>query len=148
MTKRERNRLFVSILLPFFVCDVMNAQNLFMKVDTLSDVIVQIKLPPEYKKKKYAYDEGVFIDYYYSNGSVITLFQGAMQKTPLYSNEPNCILQSVDTINGEISCQGFINGKAWREDRRDNIHILYMNVPAAEKELFDHIIESVLIVNE
>ena len=119
-----------------------------MNIDTLSDVIVQIKLPPKYKKKKYVYDEGVFIDYYYSNGSLITLFQGAMQKTPLYTNEPNCMLQSIDTISGKISYQGFINDKLWHENRIDNLHVLYMNVSTVEKELFDHIMESVLILNK
>lgn len=146
--EREKNRLFVSILLSFFLCNIINAQNLSMNIDTLSDVIVQIKLPPKYKKKKYVYDEGVFIDYYYSNGSLITLFQGAMQKTPLYTNETNCILQSIDTINGKISYQGFINDKLWHENRIDNLHVLYMNVSTVEKELFDHIMESVLILNK
>lgn len=148
MIQEKKNKLFVVIILFLVLCDVINAQSLCTEIDTISNLITQIELPSKYKKKKYFYDEGTFIDYYYPNGSIITLFKGALQKTPLYSNEPNCVLQSIDTINGRISYQGFIKNKVWHENKIHDLHILYMNVPAIEKEIFDHSIESVLILSK
>lgn len=144
----RRNRLLVMAILLCVLCRVANAQALTTEVDTLSDTIVKMELPSAYKKSKFMYDEGVFIDYCYSGGAVITLFKGALQHTPLYSNEPDCLLQSADTVHDRVSYRGIAGSRVWREMKIGSLHVFYTNVLPVEKNLFDQCLESISIQSD
>lgn len=110
--------------------------------------IVKMELPPVYRKSKFMYEEGVFIDYSYPNGAVISLFKGALQNTPLYSNNPDCLLQSTDTIHDSISYRGVVGNRIWHEMKAGSLHVLYIGVPPAEKDRFDQCLESISIQSD
>ena len=120
MTKRN-NILLLVIALLFSNCLWVNAQeysdiSMCIEVDTLSTSSIRIELPCGYKKRIYNYEEGKFIDYFYNDGSIITLFKGALQKTPLLANNEYYITNRIDTLNNKVIIRGTMNGKVWRED--------------------------------
>ena len=146
MMRRKKNRIVILGLLLFLSNNILKAQNMNIEIDTLSDIIVKMKLPLNYKKNTYHYEEGTFIDFYYPNGAIISLFKGALHNTPLYSNDPQCILLSTDTIGNRIFHDGRIYNEVWHESKLKNLHVLYTNVPTTEKEQFDKSIESVSVI--
>lgn len=143
-----RNRLLLLAALSCVLCMAANAQALTTVVDTLSGTIVKMELPSAYKKNRFVYEEGVFIDYCYPGGAVFTLFKGALQHTPLYSNEPDCLLQSADTVSGRVSYRGIVGSRVWREMKIGSLHVFYVNVLPAEKDLFDQCLDSLSIQSD
>ena len=143
---KEISRTLLTIALLFFMTDIINAQCYKIEIDTLYDSIVKIELPFRYRKKKQFYEEGAFIDFYYSNGAIVTIFKGALQHTPLYLNNRKCKLLSTDTINNKISYQGVKGDRFWHEIKINDLHIVYLNVPLVDKLQFDKCLESISIV--
>lgn len=113
--------------------------------DTLLNSIVQIKLPCDFKKKIHVYEEGKFIDYYYKDGTTITLFKGALQGTPLLSSEAGYSIQKQDTTQNRIITIGEKDGKAWREDAIEGVRIYYNRISPENKHLFDAVLDSLFI---
>ena len=50
---------------------------------SLGEKYVILTIPELYKKKVLNYDEGIFVDLLFKDGSIITLFKGTNQKLPL-----------------------------------------------------------------
>ncbi len=149
MTERN-NMLLLVIALLFSSCLWTNAQeysnvNMCVEVDTLSSSFIRIELPCGYKKRIYNYEEGKFIDYFYNDGSIVTLFKGALQKTPLLANNKYYDINRIDTLNGKVIIRGTINDKVWREDSFEGIRVYYEKVPMDKMNLFDNILNSLLV---
>lgn len=108
MTERNNMLLLVITLLLFSNCLWTNAQeysniSMCVEVDTFSSSFIRIELACGYKKRIYNYEEGKFIDYFYNDGSIITLFKGALQKTPLLSNNKCYDINRIDTLMVRLS---------------------------------------------
>jgi len=130
------------LLLMFSSC--LKAQS--NRVDTviLGNRQVTINLPEPYKKKVCNYDEGIFIDYVFQNGSIITLFRGANQKLPLLSPQQGYTPIKKKQINStRISMIGKKESRYWREDILGEIRILYDKVPMEDKTKYDAILDSI-----
>lgn len=113
--------------------------------DTLLNSVVEIKLPCNYRKKVHVYEEGIFIDYYYKSGAIITLFKGALQAIPLLSSEAGYFLQRGDTIQNRITIIGQKDNKAWREDAIGGLRICYDGVSPEKKDIFDTVLDSLFV---
>ncbi len=149
MIKRN-NILLLGIALLFSNYFWINAQenkniSMCVEVDTFSTSLIRIELPCGYKKRIHNYEEGKFIDYYYNNGSIITLFKGALQKTPLLANSKCYIVSRTDTLGGKIIIRGTINDKVWREDSFEGIRACYEKVPIDKMNIFDNILDSLSV---
>lgn len=149
MIKGEKNKRIIVGFLLIFSLGKIDAQSLnedySLRTDTVFNSVVSVNLPLGYKQIKTFYDEGVFIDYYYADGSILTLFAGALHKTPLLSLNPKYNIQAVDTIGARISYKGNVGRKKWREDAIENLHIYYDNVPIEKEQVFNRVLESIVI---
>jgi len=148
MIVEKRNRLLVILLFAF--CNrIGNAQNLDQQIctstDTIFNSIISLELPCKYKKQVFLYDEGMFIDFHYPDGSMITLFKGALQKSPLFMEDSEHLVQSVDSLNGKVSYKGIIRDRVWREDKISGLYIYYNNVPTEKKFLFEQVLDRLSI---
>ena len=52
MMRRKKNRIVILGLLLFLSNNILKAQNMNIEIDTLSDIIVKMKLPLNYKKTR------------------------------------------------------------------------------------------------
>lgn len=115
MIKGEKNKRIIVGFLLISSLGKIDAQSLnedySLRTDTVFNSVVSVNLPLGYKQIKTFYDEGVFIDYYYTDGSILTLFAGALHKTPLLSLNPKYNIQAVDTIGARISYKGNVGRK-------------------------------------
>lgn len=123
-----------------------NNTPLCVEVDTLSALLIRIELPCGYKKSIYNYEEGKFIDYSYKDGSIITLFKGALQKMPLLSNDQCYIIDKTDTLSNKTIIRGTRNDKFWREDSFEGVRVYYENVPIDKMDLFDKVLDNLFFL--
>lgn len=113
--------------------------------DTLISKSVTITLYGKYKRNVTKYDEGIFIDYSFQDGSSLTLFQGALQKIPLLSNTEGYRLLQIDTIKKRIIHRGEVEAKVWREDQLEGIRIYYDKVPLNKRSLYEYVLNSICV---
>lgn len=149
MIEKKRNKTLIIVFLLTCCSGFAHAQSLnesfATKSDTILDYIVTIDLPSGYKQKTTVYDEGKFVDFYYPDGSILTLFRGGVHKIPLFSLSSKHHVISVDTIGNRISYKGYIENKRWREDKIRNLHVYYNNVSIEKERMFDQALESIVI---
>lgn len=117
-----------------------------VEVDTLLTSLIRIELPCGYKKSIYNFEEGKFIDYSYKDGSIITLFKGALQKTPLLANDQCYIVDRTDTLSNKIIIRGTRNDKVWREDSFEGIRVYYEKVPIDKMNIFDKVLDNLSVL--
>jgi len=143
--KTTKIHLLLSIYSFLIFTDVL-AQS--FKTDTieLGNKQLSINLPLIHKKNVSNYDEGIFVDYIFKNGAIITFFNGVNQKLPLLDKERGYKPEKRKIIKNRSSSVGILNGKCWREDSYDSIRILYDNVSPSECKMFDYILDSVSIL--
>lgn len=114
---------------------------------SLGEKYVILTIPELYKKKVLNYDEGIFVDLLFKDGSIITLFKGTNQKLPLlnktngYNPDKKVILFKKEGV----SLQGVSDNICWREDSVYDIRILYDRVPIMKKNVYDSILDSIVI---
>lgn len=141
----------VYILLNVFLClMIVKASAQSFKTDTivLGNKQLLINLPIKHKKYVTNYDEGIFIDYIFKNGAVVTLFNGSNQKIPLLDKERGYYPSNKKMVNNRSSIIGILEGKCWREDSCGCIRLFYKNVNPTECHLFDYILDSISIQKE
>lgn len=118
-----------------------------IQIDSLYPYKVEMKMSLKvFKKKVFNYEEGQFIDYYFADSSIVTLFKGAMQSLPLLPKEDGYIIESTSSLNNIVSLKGIKEGRYWREDILPHgIRALYYNVPFEKKCIYDLILDSIFI---
>lgn len=126
----------------------VSAQSLKTDTVQVGESRLSINLPLRRKKNITNYEEGIFIDYIFKNGAIITLFSGSNQKLPLLDKEKGYFPTIKKEVKHGISTMGMLNGKYWREDSCDCIRILYDNVGSEERRIFDYILDSIHIIKE
>lgn len=114
-----------------------------LEVDTFFSTVIELQLPFGCKKQTFYYDEGKFVDYIYQDGSLITVFKGALHTTPLLSTDEGYVTQSIDTLNHKIIVKGIVGDRVWREDTFEGLIIHYDNVPIEKKTFFDKSLDSI-----
>jgi hypothetical protein len=122
---------------------------LILVKDTLSNIQIEFKIDNnKFKRKVTNYEEGKFIDYYFENSSIITLFKGSNQKIPLLSVDEGYKVIKCEKKNNRTICQGRKDGKYWREDVFINeIIVCYDNVESAKKDYYDKVLDSIFLIN-
>ena len=123
----------------------LKAQDLVCDTSLLGIKKVTLILPQKYKKKVFNYDEGIFIDYYFQHGEVITLFSGANQRIPILNYLDGYVPNVRKQDKNMQSIRGIRNNKGWREDSISSIRILYNNVSLNRIATFDLILDSMII---
>lgn len=144
----EKRNSIILILLVFYGNNILaqlpiKGQNTV--TDTLISKCITMDLPGKYKRIITKYDEGIFVDYLFQDGASLTIFQGALQNTPLLLKVKGYHPQQIDTINKKIIHRGELNNKIWREDQLEGIRIYYDKVPFNKKTLYDCILNEICI---
>lgn len=130
----------IVILLFCGMCSLDSMGQFYRDTSRLGNEYVSILVVRPFRKYIQSYDEGRFIDYYFPKDSCfVTLFSGALQKTPLLEYP----IEVKRNINGKMTLEGKFEGKYWREDQLEGGIIIYYNhVPAFRKKDFDLMLDS------
>lgn len=142
---KRNNIKFLLICIGVFSFLYIHAQQYCTDREQFSSFITKINLLCDYNKNIFKYEEGKFIDYYYADSSVVTIFVGAMQKLPILSSDLGYYPQSIDTLENRIIIKGVKNNKCWREDSFNGVRILYDRVTMERQDIYDAILNSFLI---
>lgn len=142
-----KKRLVPFLFLLFFSLQIdLYAQPYLTLIDTLSNIQIELKIDNnKFKRKVTNYEEGKFIDYYFKDSSIITLFKGSNQKIPLLSTDDGYKVIKCEKKDDRTIRQGLKNRKYWREDIFINgIIICYDNVEPIKKDYYNKILDSIL----
>lgn len=111
--------------------------------------IYQAKIPKGFKTKVTNYEHGWYKDFIYPDSSMFFFSNNILGGFPFppdayinYGKDLNLKFISVDTI----TLNGILNsGSLWKIQKATNVMYGYIQVPSDKKEIFDKILDSIVI---
>lgn len=146
INQKTRSSAFVALLLLIWAINLSAQPSFSLRKDTLLTIEIEFRIDSNMIKRRVTnYAEGMFIDYCFTDSSIVTLFKGSNQRLPLLSADAGYKLIECEQQLNKTIRKGGKNGKYWREDLFTNgVVVCYDNVSSAKRAHFDQIVDSVV----